>query len=233
MHDVWSKLQGGVIISCQAQAGEPFDGPQFIVALAKSAVLAGAVGLRLDRAENIVPVKVVTDLPVIGLRKRVVPGSPVYITGTLDDAREVLDAGASVLAADATPRPHGDGSTLAGVVELAHRAGVPVLADLSCEADADYALTCGCDALATTLSGYTPDTSGVPLPDLRLLERLAQRYDVPIILEGGITRPEQIRDAFNGGAFAVVVGKAITAPHFIGRMYVDAAQRSRGAFSDN
>lgn len=228
MDEVWNTLRGGVIISCQAQAGEPLDGPPFIVELAKAAVLAGASGLRLDRAENIVPVKAMTSLPIIGIRKRVMPGSTVYITGTVDDACEVLDAGADILAVDSTRRARGEGNSLVDIVRLAHDRGAQVLADLATEADAEYALECGCDALATTLSGYTPETTGMPLPDLKLVKALSRRYhNMPVILEGGVIRPSQVCEAFDAGAFAVVVGKAITAPHFIGRMYVDAARSSQ------
>lgn len=229
MHEVWPRLRGGVVISCQARAGEPLDGPQFIVELAKAAVLAGASGLRLDRAENILPVKATASLPIIGIRKRHVDASPVHITGPLVDAQEVLATGVAILGVDGTPRPRGDGASLGEIVGLAHAQQTQVLADIATEADAEYALSCGCDALATTLSGYTPETAGTPLPNLGLLETLARRYDVPVILEGGITRPSQVCQAFDAGAFAVVIGKAITMPHFIGRMYVDEAKRCSGS----
>ena len=51
---------------------------------------------------------------------------------------------------------------------------------------------------------------------------LAQRLRVPVIAEGRIKTPAQTRAALDRGAFAVVVGTAITNPREITRRFAEA-----------
>ena len=62
----------------------------------------------------------------------------------------------------------------------------------------------GCEAIATTLSGYT-DKPAPKLPNLKLVEDLAKRVKVPIIAEGGFNRPEQFKQALDAGAWSVCI----------------------------
>src|SRR5271170_3865971 len=68
-NQVIKQLSGALIVSCQASAGEPLCHPSHIKALAQSAIMGGARALRLEGAENIVAVRPVTELPIIGLSK--------------------------------------------------------------------------------------------------------------------------------------------------------------------
>ncbi|MDQ3711404.1 MAG: acetylmannosamine-6-phosphate 2-epimerase, partial [Acidobacteriota bacterium] len=68
----------------------------------------------------------------------------------------------------------------------------------------------GVDFVGTTLSGYTNATKHLVEPDFKLIEKLVERLETPIICEGRLRLPDDVRRAFSCGAFAVVVGGAIT-----------------------
>jgi N-acylglucosamine-6-phosphate 2-epimerase len=217
-------LEGSVVVSCQAAPGSPLDDPQMIAALAQSAALGGAAGFRVDGPANVAAVRAVSDLPIIGIRKVRGPGHEVRITPTLQDARSVVDAGATIVALDATDRPRADGETVAGIISALHEVGIPVMADVSTLAEAEAAVAVGADLVATTLAGYTPGTSDLDPtePAFGLLRQL-RGLSVPVVVEGRIWTVEHVERAFEGGAFAVVIGSAITAPNLITRRFVDAA----------
>jgi N-acylglucosamine-6-phosphate 2-epimerase len=224
---VLEALRGGLVVSVQASPGTPLAPPAHIAAMARAAALGGAAGIR---ATEVAAVKQAVALPVIGLRKRRVEGSEVYITPSLEDARAVAAAGADMVAVDATLRPRPDGVDLASLVaELP----VPVLADVDCLEAGLAAREAGAAALATTLAGYTDAASVATAaggsasgePDLELVAALAAELDCPVIAEGRIATPEQARAAFDAGAFAVVVGTAITDPAALTRGFAAATRR--------
>ena len=223
MTNLIEQLRGSVIVSCQARPGEPFDAPHFIAEFAKSAKIAGAKGLRINKGENIRAVKQAVDLPVIGIRKREVEGHSVFITPSLEDVQEVIDAGADIVALDGTARPRPGNESLKTLIDYCHARGVPVLADIATVSDAEYAYRQGADMIATTLAGYTEDTQERELPDFELLREAAGRVPIPVLLEGGIVDPEHVTVAFQNGAYAVIIGKAVTMPHFIARRFVEKA----------
>ncbi len=218
-----SLLAGKLIVSCQASPGEPLCAAEHIKALALSALDGGAAGLRLEAAENIATVRAVTSAPIVGLRK-----SPLvadedrlrkpYITVTWDEAVEIAEAGADIIAVDATGRPRPDHLSLPDLVAKIHsELNKPVWADISTLQDALAAAVAGVDIISTTMSGYTAETY-VPsdsAPDLELLEGICRQIAVPVALEGRIWHPDEVRRAFQLGAFAVVVGSAITRPQLI------------------
>jgi N-acylglucosamine-6-phosphate 2-epimerase len=211
-------LRGGLVVSVQAAPGTPLDAPAHVAALARAASLGGASGIR---AVEVAAVKEAVALPVIGLRKRRVEGSEVYITPTLEDARLVVAAGADIVAVDATLRPRPDGVELAALVaEL----DVPVLADVDGFEAGVAAREAGAAAVATTLAGYTDGAATPAAPDLGLVSELVAQLDCPVFAEGRIATPEQARAAFDAGAFAVVVGTAITDPAALTRGFVAAAR---------
>jgi N-acylglucosamine-6-phosphate 2-epimerase len=215
-------LRGGLVVSVQAAPGTPLAAAEHIAALAGAAALGGAAGIR---AQDIRAVKEAVQLPVVGLRKRRVEGSEVYITPTLEDALAVAAAGADVVAVDATLRPRPDGVDLASLVsELA----VPALADVDSLEAGIAARDAGAAAVATTLAGYTGGAPSAPPdgPDLELVGALASELDCPVFAEGRIATPGQARAAFDAGAFAVVVGTAITDPVALTRGFAAAGRRS-------
>jgi putative N-acetylmannosamine-6-phosphate epimerase len=83
----------------------------------------------------------------------------------------------------------------------------------------------GADAVATTLYGYTDETQGQRSFSWPLLEVLVEHLNIPVIAEGHISQPEEVRRALDLGAHAVLVGSAITRPETITARFV-AATRS-------
>ncbi len=213
-------LRGGLVVSCQAEEGDPLHGPVFMAAFARAAEQAGAVGIRANGPEDIAAVRAACKLPLIGLYKLRRPGQDVYITPGVEEVRAVIAAGADIVAMDGTARPRPDGSRLAALFQLAHGLGVRALADVSTLEEGLAAEAAGADLLSTTLSGYTPYSPPGPEPDLDLVAALARHAHVPVLAEGRITRPEQARQALDAGAWAVVVGGAITRTGWIARQFV-------------
>ena len=221
-----SDLRGGLVVSCQARAGEPLHGPQHMRAMALSVLAGGAVGLRLEGLADVAAVSAAVDVLVIGLRK--VGHQGVYITPTVADATAVARAGADMVAVDATDRPRPDGSSLADVVAAVHAEGRLLLADVATYSQGVAAIAAGADAVSTTLSGYV-GPGGVPEgPDLDLVARLAP-LAVPVLAEGRIRTPTQATEALARGAWAVVVGSAITRPTAIAAGFSAALAHTRAS----
>lgn len=221
-------LEGGLIVSCQAGPESPLNAVGHLVALAKSAELGGPVGFRVDGPDNIRAIRNETALPVLGIRKRHDPASDVYITPTYADAQLVIGAGCDLVALDGTQRTRPDSAPLDEVVERIHdEHGVAVMADIASFEDAKFAAEAGADLLATTLAGYTEYSRGAERPALDLATAIVDELDVPVVVEGGIWTREHVAACFEAGAFAVVVGSAITVPEFITRRLTAATPRGR------
>lgn len=219
------QIKGKLIVSCQAQAGEPLHGSEHMVAMAKAAVAAGAGGIRAESPADIRAIKAAVDLPVLGLYKIKMPGGLwATITPTWKAAEEVAAAGADALAIEGTGFPRHDGQTLATVLVLAQlEIGKPVVCDISTVEEGMQAAQSGANAVATTMAGYTMASGGPrDTPDFDLLSALVEQCPVPVILEGHIWTPEQAAEGFRRGAHAVVVGSAITRPQLIAKRFVDA-----------
>lgn len=218
------KLRGGLIVSCQAPTGTPLCDPQIIAALALTAEQNGAVGVRINSPEHIAATKLRVSVPIIGIEKVVLPESNVYITPTFDVASRVAVSGANILAVDATRRPRPQGERFEDLIRRIHEeVRLPVMADVATFEEGLYAAGCGAELVATTLCGYTAESRGARLPALDLLAKLAGKLDVPVICEGGVGSPEQVRQAFECGAFAVVVGTAITGIGHLVEQFVAAS----------
>lgn len=221
--EILDALRGRLIVSCQAREGEPLHGPVHMTAMALSVLAGGAAGVRLEGPDDIAAVRAATVAPIIGLWK--FGEDPVYITPTLATAHAVAEAGADIVAVDGTGRPRPDGILLATVIEEMHRRhGLPVMADVATLAQARDAVRAGADVLSTTLSGYAggPDSEE---PDLTLVRALAAESAVPVFAEGRIAIPEEAAEALRVGAWAVVVGSAITRPTALTARFVAALDR--------
>lgn len=212
MNTIFEKWRGGLIVSCQAAQNSPLAKPEIIAAFAETAEQNGAVGVRIDSPENIRLVKNKVKIPVLGIYKIVSDTSEVYITPTFEAARKVSDASADVIALDATSRARPNGEKLEAVVAgIRSELKKPVMADIAQFEEGLYAAEIiGVDVIGTTLSGYTEETKHITKPDFELLEKLTKRLITPIICEGRLRSIEDVKRAFDCGAFAVVVGGAIT-----------------------
>jgi N-acylglucosamine-6-phosphate 2-epimerase len=220
--DMAARLRGGLIVSCQALPGEPLFGAANMARMATAAEQGGAVGIRANSPADIAAIRAASSLPLIGLSKVDVSGFDVYITPTLADAIAVGEAGADIIALDATARPHPEGTLTSFIKRVKAATGKLVLADISTDDEALAAQDAGADFVSTTMSGYTPYSSQLVDPDLELVRRLAFVLSIPLIAEGRIATPEQARAALDAGAWAVVVGGAITRPQQITERFLKA-----------
>lgn len=225
-HPSIAAIRGGLVVSCQALPGEPLhvEAGGIMPLLARAAVGSGAVGIRTSTARDVAEVLATVDVPVIGLTKVVHDGFAPFITSTLDEVLEIADAGAHVVALDATDRARADGRSLAQLVADARavRPDVALMADVSTLAEGLVAADLGFDAVGTTLNGYTVASEAASVSNLQLVRELVARIDVPVVAEGRIHTPEAARSMLDAGAASVVVGGAITRPHEITARFVDA-----------
>ena len=223
-YPVIEKLKGGLIVSCQAGPESALHGPIFMGAMAREAERGGAVGLRVDGPADIAAARQMTRLPIMGINKCKFEGFEPYITVTFELAQEAIGAGADLLAMDGTGRPLPNGVSLGQLIERIHRElKVPVMADVSTREEGIAAARVGADIVATTMSGYTPDSrKPIPYtPDFDLLQDLVGSVGVPVIVEGRVNTPEQLVRCFQLGAHAVCIGGAITNPASITARFVE------------
>lgn len=223
------QLKGGLIVSCQAPAGDPLRDPAMMAAMARAAELAGAVGIRANEPGDVAAIRQAVRLPIIGIFKQQTEGYPVYITPTLESARAVVEAGADIVAIDATPRRRVEGLSPQELIDAIHNElHVPVMADISTFEEGVAAAQAGADIVATTLSGYTEESNPGVLkgPDIELVRRLSTVLPVPVICEGRIHTPADLKAVFEAGAFAAVVGTAITRPQWITEQFIAVTPRA-------
>lgn len=200
-----------LIVSCQAPVDSPLHDPTVIAAIAKAAVNQGAVGVRIDTPAHVKAVGEQISQPIIGLWKQQIPGYDVYITPRFEDAAAIAEAGADMIAIDATLRTRPNGETVETLIaQIKQKLGKIVLADVDTIEAATQAVEAGADWVATTLYGYTKDTQNCSPPGLDLLHQLVEKFEIPVICEGGISSPNLAQQALKLGAYAVVVGTAIT-----------------------
>lgn len=224
-----ANVKNGLIVSCQFDAGDPFNNPEYISLFALSAQMGGAAGIRTEGKESIKATKEKVQLPLIGLTQSAYQDGSVLITPDFGDVKDVVEAGADIVALDVTERLRPNGLTgfeFLRRVRVEHP-GTLLLADVSTFEEGVQAAELGADLVSTTLSGYTPATvekvkGGV---DFDLIERLSESLVVPVIAEGRILLPAEAAHAFELGAYSVVVGAAITRPTVITHMFVHEIQR--------
>lgn len=216
MSEFAEELKGGLIVSCQALVGEALFGADIMARMAQAATQGGAVGIRAGTPPDLAAIRAVSAVPLIGLWKVDMAGFDVYITPSVLHAQAVAGAGADIIALDATARPRPEGASAGEFIQRVRQAtGKDVLADVSTVEEGIAAQEAGAAFVSTTLSGYTPYSPQMDGPDLELVRVLAKQLHVPVIAEGRIATPEQARTALDCGAWAVVVGGAITRPQQI------------------
>jgi len=216
------RIKGGLVVSCQAKEESPLRGPSFMAAMALCAEIGGAVGIRANGPSDIEAIRHSVSLPIIGIYKIYSEDYEAYITPTFEAANAIAEAGADIIAVDATRRSHANGLSASELIAQIKGLGLPVMADISTCEEGTAAEEAGANIVATTMSGYTPYSPPQADPDFDLISELTQAVRVPIIAEGRIWTPDQARKAIDLGAHAVVVGTAITRPEVITRRFADA-----------
>ncbi|MEL7083088.1 MAG: N-acetylmannosamine-6-phosphate 2-epimerase [Cyanobacteria bacterium P01_A01_bin.3] len=226
--ELFESLHHRLIVSCQAEGDSPFNSPEGVAMFAQVAERNGSAAIRSEGTAKTQAIVKRVSVPTIGLVKSQFPDGTVCITGSFQAVEELLKTGCDVVAIDGTlrSRPIPDEAYTGPqfIREVKRRYTCIVMADISSEDDAKACVEAGADCLSTTLSGYTPETAHLPgdRPNLDLLARLADTYDIPVIAEGRFNSPQWAAQAITNGAWAIVVGSAITRPGTITRWFTEA-----------
>lgn len=222
VHPLIAPLRGKLVASAQAYPGEPMRDPRTMDQVAQACVAGGAAAIRAQGLADLTLICQHVDVPVIGLWKDGHDG--VFITPTLMHAIAVAATGCQIVAIDGTRRPRPDGRSFAEIVAGLKSAfpEVLVMADCGSAADARMAQEGGADILGTTLAGYSGERPKSAGPDLELVDEIVAFAERPLFVEGRVHTPAQAAAAIEHGAFAVVVGTAITHPTTITSWFADA-----------
>ena len=225
--EIISKLKHGLIVSCQAEGDSPFNSPEGVTMFAKAAIAGGAVGIRSEGIEKTKMILNTLDVPVIGLIKSQFDDGSVKITGSFSDVDDLSSIRCPIIAVDGTFRKR-DGLT---GPEFIHRIkseiDALIMADIAKDDEAIECEKAGADFISTTLNGYTPETlkDKTHSPNFKLVKSFIKKIKKPLIAEGRINNPADAKKMIDLGAFAVVVGTAITRPHIVTSWYVDAIKK--------
>ncbi len=221
INSVFQSLRGGLIVSCQAVKGDPLDDLDTLTRIATSVLRGGAAGLRAEGVACIAAFRKITQLPIIGILKTFDTNGDMYITPDFHAAKAISEAGADIIALDCTARRLTAPELISRIHAELNR---PVLADIATLEDALAAEQAGADAVATTLYGYTTETANIRTVSWPLVQSLVEHLTIPVLVEGHITQPEEVRTALHMGATAVVVGSAITRPETITARFAEATR---------
>ena len=217
-----SQLKQKLIASCQPVDHGPMDSPQMIAAMAQACIIGGAAGVRIEGAENVEVTAKAIPAPVVGIIKRDLNESDVRITPFLDDVKALAEAGAQIIAYDATIRNRPE--TTQNLVKAIHDTGCIAMADCSTFEEGKIAAGMGVELIATTLSGYT----GGPIPaepDFALLRDFAAE-GYKVVAEGRFNTPELASKAIEAGAYCVTVGSALTRLEHVSQWFSDAIHQA-------
>ena len=222
--ELLKKLKGKLIVSCQALPGEPLyiENGTMMPLMAVAAKQAGAAGIRTNSKRDVEEIRKVVDLPIIGLIKKSYDGFPQHITVTMKEIDELVEAKADIIALDCTMRERPEAKTINEFIKKIKEKypDILLMADISTFEEGVNAEKAGVDFVGTTLSGYTPYSKKSDGPDFKLVENLAKTLHIPVIAEGKVHEPKQAKKMLELGAFAVVVGGAITRPLEIAQRFV-------------
>lgn len=220
------KVKNSLIVSCQALPDEPLHSSFIMSKMALAAKEGGAAGIRANTKEDILEIKREVDLPVIGIVKRDYPDSSVFITATFKEIDELLESGCEMIALDATARTRPGKIELSELVNYIRKQNnaIEIMADIATVEDAKTANHLGFDCISTTLHGYTEETAMEKLyhNDFQFLKDILAAVQVPVIAEGNVISPDMFKRCLEIGAYASVVGGAITRPKEITKRFVEA-----------
>ncbi len=224
--EVIKKLERGLIVSCQAKESDPHYSEDITLLMAKAAVWGGAIGLRLNTPKDIKKIKAQCHVPIIGLWKVFSDKTDVFITPGMEYVRACIQAGADIIAVDATNRLVNENRYAYEIISEIKQEfpDTPILADIRNVEDAIIAIEKGADMVAPTLSRFDKAHKPSSKPDFELLCKLVNicTDKAKVIMESKINTPEDAVIALYYGAYSVVVGNAITRPHITTQRFYDA-----------
>lgn len=192
--------------------------------MAKAVIEGGASILRLSQYNHIKSIiKNFPDIMTIGLIKQKYCNSDVYITPTIKEVKKLLKLGVTCIALDGTlrKRPKEDLIDLIRYIRKKNN-NISIMLDCSSEDDVLNANKLDIDLIGTTLRGYTKETLGKSNIEnnYEFIRWCLSNSSKPIIAEGGIWEPYQVKEILNLGVHSVVVGSAITRPKDITKRFM-------------
>ena len=224
MNQKVENLKGKLIVSCQALSNEPLHSSFIMGRMALAAKEGGAFGIRANTKEDIKEIQSQVDLPIIGIVKRDYEDSDIYITPTMKEIDELMEVKPEIIAMDATISKRPGNKTLDEFFKEAKEKYPDqiLMADISDYQEGIQAWKSGIDLVSTTMSGYTDYTPRLEGPDFELVRRLSEELPIPVIGEGRVHTPEEAVKMLDMGAWAVIVGGAITRPLEIAGRFMKA-----------
>ncbi len=225
---IFERLKNGLVVSCQAEKGSPFNSPDGVKLFAEAAVLGGALGIRSEGIEKTAAIINAVNLPVIGLVKTKFEDGTVCITGSTKSVRDLIEIKSNILAIDGTFRLRENLTGPEFIKKIKNDLNPIIMADVSTFEEGITCSDAGADCISTTLSGYTTETKNkfAAGPDFELVENLVAKLSIPVFAEGRINTPADAAKMIELGAWGVVAGSAITRPNIITEWYVNEIRKS-------
>ncbi len=204
--ELFDIIKGNVIVSCQALPDEPLyvEEKSIMYLMARAAKQAGTPAIRTNSVRDVIAIKEETGLPVIGLIKANYDNSDVYITPTMKEVDQLVEANTDIVALDCTfSKRLNDTSINTFIREIKEKyPGIVLMADISTYEEGVNAYKCGVDLVGTTMNGYTKQSIDANITNLELVSKLSKEISIPVIAEGRIHYPNQVREMLDAGAFA-------------------------------
>ena len=233
MKPIVKKCLGEMIVSCQAYQDTPLYGADNMKRMVQCAVMGGAKVVRCCWPQDVAAAREVgDDLIIIGINKVLPPDGSmegIFITPTFESAKEVIEAGADIVALDARIIPERGKEALAELLKQLHEAfpETGIMVDCATFEECMFCAESGyVDIVSTTLSGLPhPEMEG---PDIELVKQLKAATDLPVNAEGRIWELKDIEDVVKAGADMITVGTAITRPHLITERFVNHYNKVKG-----
>lgn len=224
------KIKNNLIVSCQALPDEPLHSSFIMGRMAKAAKEGGAMGIRANEKADISEIKSQVDLPVIGIVKRDYPDCAVYITPTIKEVDELVEAGSEIIAVDATKNLRPNNQSLEEFYKevKSKYPNQKLMADCSTVEEALFADQLGFDYIGTTLVGYTDHSKHLKIDDndFEIIREILAKAKSPVIAEGNIDSPQKVVRVLELGCYSVVVGSIITRPQVITKRFTDYMQEN-------
>lgn len=229
--DNFENIKNGLIVSCQALPDEPLHSSFIMGRMAVAAKEGGAVGIRANTKKDILEIKEKVNLPVIGIVKKDYPNNDVYITPTMNEVRELVEAKVDIIAVDATSSTRPGEIALKDFIQSIKKEypDQKLMADCSTISEAIYADELGFDFIGTTLVGYTSQSKELKIEtnDFEIIKEILKKVNKPVIAEGNINTPEKAKRVLELGCYSVVVGSMITRPQVITKKFTDYVKNKK------
>ncbi len=232
MKECVKRCLGEIIVSCQAYEDTPFYGSDNIKRFVESAMMGGAKVVRCCWPNDIKAARSLSDdLIIVGINKtnKTEGGhlQDIFITPTFESAKEVIEAGADIVAFDVRITENRSKEDLLSLLSQVSESypEVGIMADCATMEDARICVESGkVDILATTLSGMVNKDPG---PDVGLLVEFKKSFDLPVNAEGRVWELADLKLLADGKADMITIGTAITRPHLIAKRFIDYYKQIR------